>query len=186
MVQDHSVILPYCQEPPTQRLKREGKVYIRQLHVSAVGHDQNDTLCLRNPQHWGPSTSISHDSHSNPTRYAGKAWSSLMNIWETQGSKWLPRCSWVHFWEPHDRTSYLIVNLKFLYHPQLHEHPQSSRDHGVNVERKVIKMYVVDGEFWHQGDVGCLQKHKIKVKPSSPAFPGPSSCSPLLLIRHAT
>lgn len=46
-----------------------------------------------------------------------------------------------------DRMPYLIVDFKFLNHPQLHEHPKGSRDHGINVERKVIKMYVIDGKF---------------------------------------
>lgn len=45
------------------------------------------------------------------------------------------------------RTSYLIVNFKFLYHPQLHEHPESGCDHGVNIKREVIKMDVIDGKF---------------------------------------
>lgn len=60
------------------------------------------------------------------------------------------------------RTSYLIVNFKFLYHPQLHEHPESGCDHGVNIKREVIKMDVIDGKFWHQRDVGCLQNRGHK------------------------
>lgn len=60
------------------------------------------------------------------------------------------------------RISYFIVNFKFLHHPQLHEHPESSCDHGINVKRKVIKVYVIDGKFWHQRDVGCLQNRRHK------------------------
>lgn len=55
--------------------------------------------------------------------------------------------SQVHSGITQDRTPHLIVDFKFLNHPQFHEHPKSSRDHGINVERKVIKMDVIDGKF---------------------------------------
>lgn len=55
--------------------------------------------------------------------------------------------SQVHLGLTQDRTPYLVVDFKFLNHPQLHEHPKSSCDHGINVERKVIKMYVINGKF---------------------------------------
>lgn len=88
-----------------------------------------------------PFTDISYNCLGNPLGCAGKVLSSLVCIWETRGSEWLlPGIT-------QDSTSYLIVNFKFLYHPQLHEHPKSSCDHGIYVERKVIKMYVINGKF---------------------------------------
>lgn len=51
---------------------------------------------------------------------------------------------------------YLIVDLKFLDHSQLNEHPQSCCDHGVHVQREIVKGELVDAQFTDEGDVGGL------------------------------
>lgn len=55
--------------------------------------------------------------------------------------------------------SYLIVDLKFLDHSQLDEHPQSGRDHGVDVQGEIVKGELVDAQLTHQGNVGGLLDH---------------------------
>lgn len=120
---------------------------------------------------WSSTTKVlpqsSHDSHGNPMRCAG--WVLSHSVWET----WLPCCPMYTPGVTQHGTSYLIVNFKFLYHPQLHEHPQGSCDHGVNIKRKVIKMYVIDGKFWHQRDVGCLQNRRHKSSQVHQLFQNP-------------
>lgn len=122
----------------------------------------------------------------NPMKCARKVLPSLVGVWETWGWEWLLRFPACAPGITQGRRSYLVVNFKFLYHPQLYEHPKGSRNHGINVQRKVIEMYVIDGKFRHQGNVGCLERQKTQVKPSLPPFPNPSSCSPLPFIRRAT
>lgn len=52
--------------------------------------------------------------------------------------------------------AYLIVNLKFLNHPQFHEHPQSGCYHSIDVQREVVKGELVDAQLADEGDVGGL------------------------------
>lgn len=51
---------------------------------------------------------------------------------------------------------HLVVDLEFLHHSQLHEHPQSGRDHGVDVQREVVEGELIDAQLADQGDVGSL------------------------------
>lgn len=55
--------------------------------------------------------------------------------------------------------SYLIVNLELLHHSQLHEHPQSGCNHGVNVQREIVKGQLVDAQLANQGNVSSLFRH---------------------------
>lgn len=61
-----------------------------------------------------------------------------------------------------ERWSNLVVDLEFLHHPQLHKHPQSSRYHGVNVQREIIKGQLIDAQLANQGDVSSLLSHGQK------------------------
>lgn len=56
--------------------------------------------------------------------------------------------------------SHLIVDLKLLDHPQLDEHPQSGRDHGVNVQGEIVKGELVNAQLTDQGDVSGLLGHR--------------------------
>lgn len=56
---------------------------------------------------------------------------------------------------------YLIVDLKFLDHSQLYEHPQSCRDHGVHIQREIVEGELVDAQFTDERDVGgLLDRHR--------------------------
>lgn len=61
-------------------------------------------------------------------------------------STWMKKGLWV----------YLIVNLKFLHHPQFHEHPQSGCYHGIDVQREVVEGELVDAQLADEGNVGGL------------------------------
>lgn len=52
--------------------------------------------------------------------------------------------------------SYLVVDLKLLDHPQLDEHPQSGRDHGVDVQREIVEGELIDAQLTDEGNVGSL------------------------------
>lgn len=52
--------------------------------------------------------------------------------------------------------SHLIVDLKFLHHSQLHEHPQSGRDHGIHVQGEIVEGELPDAQLAHQGNVSGL------------------------------
>lgn len=52
--------------------------------------------------------------------------------------------------------SCLIIDLKFLDHSQLDEHPQGGRDHGVNVQGEIVEGELVDAQLTDQGNVGGL------------------------------
>lgn len=56
--------------------------------------------------------------------------------------------------------SYLVVDLKLLDHPQLDEHPQSGRDHGVHVQREVVEGELIDAQLTDQGNVGGLSDRR--------------------------
>lgn len=124
------------------------------------GTNQNDACVGVILHDSDPFTNTFCDFYRTPMRCTGKVLSALVCIWETWGSEWLLCRPMGTPGLTQSSTSYLVVNFKFLYHPQLHEHPKSSCDHGIDVERKVIEMYVIDGKFRHQRDVGCLQKQK--------------------------
>lgn len=53
-------------------------------------------------------------------------------------------------------SSNLVVDLEFLDHAQLDEHPQSGRDHGVNVQREIVEGELIDAQFTDEGNVGSL------------------------------
>lgn len=55
---------------------------------------------------------------------------------------------------------YLVVNFKFLNHSKFHEHPQGCSNHGIHIEREVIKMDIINAKLWHQRDVCCLKTPK--------------------------
>lgn len=55
--------------------------------------------------------------------------------------------------------SHFIVDLEFLHHPQLHEHSQRRRYHGVDVQGEIIKGELVDAQLTDQGDVSSLFHH---------------------------
>lgn len=42
---------------------------------------------------------------------------------------------------------YLVVNFKFLNHSKFHEHPQGRSNHGIHIEREVIKMDIVNAKL---------------------------------------
>lgn len=53
-------------------------------------------------------------------------------------------------------SSHLVVDLKLLDHAQLDEHPQSGRDHGVNIQREIVEGELIDAQFTDEGNVGSL------------------------------
>lgn len=59
-------------------------------------------------------------------------------------------------------VAYLVVDLKFLDHSQLHEHPQGGRYHGIDIQGEVVEGELVYPQLADEGDVGGLSRQSGK------------------------
>lgn len=57
---------------------------------------------------------------------------------------------------PRRKESDLVVDLKFLNHSQLHEHSQSGRYHGIDVQGEIVEGELIDAQLADEGNVSSL------------------------------
>lgn len=106
------------------------------------------------------------DSQQPSAQYLEQGWTDEREIGQLllQGNR---PCIQNKYCTQKTSLSHLIVNLEFLHHAQLHKHSQSSCNHGINVQRKVVEGQLINAQLTNQRNVSSLDGTKREEREDS-------------------